>query len=74
MTNIEIALKRMGYRQLDSAKSQRWGKPFGFTILTGDVLGCELTMCQWLMATPTNLSLSLWDKNIIPIVLAIPDK
>ncbi len=63
-SNIEIALMRMGYRQQDVAKSQRWGKPLGFTILTGDVVDNELMMCQWLMLTPTKPELAVWDRKV----------
>jgi hypothetical protein len=62
--DIEIALRRMGYRQHDLAKSTRWGKPLGFTILTGDVVDNELTMCQWLMLTPTKPELSVWCRAV----------
>ena len=62
--DIEIALRRMGYRQSDLAKSPRWGKPLGFTILTGDIVDNELTMCQWFTLTPTKPELAVWDRKV----------
>ena len=59
-SNINKALKSMGYRQPDLAQSKRWCKPLGYTMLICDVEDNKFILCQLMMACPSKPKLITW--------------
>ena len=74
MNNIEMALKSMGYRQPDPAKTKRWCKPIGFTMINCDVDGDKAIMVQWMMATPSKPELLCWTQKEFQLSLKTVDE
>jgi hypothetical protein len=67
MSNIKTALKSMGYRQPDPARSERWCKPIGFTMINCDVEGDKAIFAQWMMGTPYKPKLLCWASQELEI-------
>lgn len=59
-SDINKALKSMGYRQPDLAQSERWCKPLGYSMIICDVKDDKFILSQLMMAYPTKPKLTTW--------------